>query len=217
MSNQEEEINKLKAIGSTLFEQFSNQIVSVLNDMKISIDALNKRVEILEQNVGGNNSKSETNTTKKPSSSIKVPKKNDKVSKSAPTTPKASTKKPRNSSRLSRLNKKKEAEPEPEPEPEPEAEAKKENEDNEEKEEETDENVKIVKVEKVRGQKKKIKFLFQNDHNIIKQADNGGSAIKPKFKGGTIRFGKFVGKKDGDFEIYLFKFDTRGMGSTSSG
>mmetsp|Transcript_81193 Transcript_81193/g.99497 ORF Transcript_81193/g.99497 Transcript_81193/m.99497 type:complete len:182 (+) Transcript_81193:435-980(+) len=60
--------------------------------------------------------------------------------------------------------------------------------------------------------------MFQSDHKVIINGDNGSSAQKPKYKSGTVKFGKPVGPyKDGDrLQRYSVTFDTNSTGNSSS-
>ena len=62
--------------------------------------------------------------------------------------------------------------------------------------------------------KKSLRWMFQSDHKVIINGDNGSSAQKPKYKSGTVRFGKPVGPyKDGDrLQKYSVTFDTNSTG-----
>eukprot|EP01084_Bolivina_argentea_P040361 74597_1 len=84
----------------------------------------------------------------------------------------------------------------------------------EEKEEESEEEE--SKEEENEEEEKELHFSFQSDHECIKQIDDGKAARKPKNKMGTVRFGNFISKKDTNYVLYKFIFDTKNMGPISS-
>eukprot|EP01083_Nonionella_stella_P008672 25061_1 len=192
-------IDQLKNIGTNVLGPFTQQIAQILSDMQSNIDALTQRIETLE-----NSSTSTKSSTSKSSKSSKSDKKPTKSKPKKRADYKKNIKKDTKSETKVDTEPEIESQPEPEPEPQPE-------------EKETNEETDTKPIIKTRGAEKNIKCSFQNDHNIIKQTDNGLGAIKPKFKPGTIRFGKYISKADGNYAAYKFSFDTKGMGPTASG
>ena len=210
-------IEQLSDMGGNILQPFTQLIVNLFTNMQNEIDTLKQRIQKLEGNNNNNNEnksneiKNNKVKSKKPAALI-APKGDTGGSRSAPVSP-------RTSSRKKKKSKKTESKPESETKQEEKEEEQQQQQEPTEEEEEPIEEEEEVEPPKERGAKKTLRFVFQSDHNIIKTSNNGSGAVKPKFKPGSIRFGKYLSKTepDKDCASYLFKFDTKGMGPTPSG
>ena len=196
---------------------YTQLITQLFIGMQAQIEFLQSRISSLENGSTLNTTYSiaATKTT-----SIAIPKSDKKATKSAPVTPTTPSKRKnksgnkRASTNSIRNKKQKEAQILKEV-----AEESKESDNILSEEQILDTSNVETPATKERGDKRTLRYIFQSDHNIIKQSNNGAGAIKPKFKPGTIRFGKYVSKEEnnGDYASYVYKFDTSAMGPTPSG
>lgn len=216
-----EAMQQLSQLGGNLMQPYTQVIVQLFAGMQAQIDFLQQRIAVLEGGNGKESTSSLTIAATKAAESIAIPKSDKKYTKSAPVTPTTPSKRKKKSeskrASTNSIRNKKQKETQILKEV---AEESKEIDNVTSENEILDtSNIEATPITKERGDKRPLRYVFQSDHNIIKQSNNGAGAIKPKFKPGTIRFGKFVSKEEnnGDYASYIYKFDTASMGPTPSG